>query len=63
LAEDAITMYLKTDRDSLVSLHPDEIEADEVTFSENNIARCTREDGEILLEMYDFIWEHEPEDG
>lgn len=55
-------MYLKTDRDRLTALHPDEIEADEVEFSENNIARCSREDGEILLELYgDFVWEHEPE--
>lgn len=53
-------MWLKSHRERLTALHPDEID-DTVEFSDNNLAQCSREDGEQLLEMYDFVEEHEPE--
>ncbi len=56
-----LTMWLKSQRDSLVALHPDEIE-ERVEFSENGLAQCKRDVGEQLLEMYPFIEEHEPEE-
>jgi hypothetical protein len=52
-------MWLKSNRERLVALHPDEID-ETVEFSDNGLAQCKRDVGEQLLEMYDFIEEHEP---
>jgi len=52
-------MWLKSQRDSLVALHPDDIDGT-VEFSDNNLAQCSRDVGELLIERYDFVEEHEP---
>jgi hypothetical protein len=55
-------MYIKTTRDNLQAISVEDMDGT-ASFSENNIAQVTEEDGQVLIERFpDRFSEHNTED-